>query len=574
MAALVLGYQAVEARTALVNAAARFEEVGVHVRLGHAAAARDAVQEARREARHADRMTGGLLWGLATRTPVLGDDMEAVRTVAQVARGLADNVLMQLVTASEELDPARLRPRDGRVDLGPLVRVRDEVVAADRELKWLASRAARIDTASLVPQLAGPVSRLQHELSEAATVSSRASYAVRLLPPMLGNQGPRTYLVLFQNNAEMRATGGIPGAVAVMRAENGRVTIESQGTVADLGFQEVVATSLTDEELALYGTRLLTYGADIGLTPDFPRVAELAQARWLAVQGQHVDGVVATDPVALSYLLRATGPVTLPDGSALTAANAVDRLLSKVYLTQPDPDLQDVFFAGVARVIFRHAMNRSGDAGEMLEALTRAAEEGRLLVWSSRSDEQALLAETSLAGALPRESGPSPFIGVFLNDGTAAKMEYYLEHRVDVSSIGCDRDGRQRLELRVTLTSRAPEDAAQLPESVIGDGETRDSGPRVPPGHMRLTVHVYAPVGGAIESSARDGRFAPLDVAEHLGHPVGAQTVDLAPGETHELTYRLLTGPSQPGRVSLRVTPGAHDGGVGTVGRSACRSTS
>jgi hypothetical protein len=91
---------------------------------------------------------------------------------------------------------------------------------------------------------------------------------------------------------------------------------------------------------------------------------------------------------------------------------------------------------------------------------------------------------------------------------------------------------------------------------------------------MRLTVHVYAPVGGAIEAFARDGRFAPLDVAEHLGHPVGAQTVELAPGETHELAYRLLTGPAQPGRVSLRVTPGVHDGGVGTVGRSACRSAS
>lgn len=566
----VLAYQALETRSALVTAVARFEEAGEHLRGGDAAAARDAVQEAGREAAHAEQLTSGPLWDLAAHAPVLGDDVAAVRTVAEISHRLADRVLLSVVTVGETLDPDELRAHDGRVDLEPLVHVRDLVVDADQELRELEATAAGIETQSLIPQLAGPVERMQRELSDAAELSAAASSAVRLLPPMLGGEGARNYLVLFQNNAEMRATGGIPGAVAVLRADNGRLTIERQGNLHDLGFDEVVPSELTDEETALYGTKLAAYGADMGLTPDFPRAARLARDRWLWMQGQRVDGVLATDPVALSYLLDATGPVEVPDGSTLAGSNAVERLLSEVYLTEPDRAAQDAFFAGAARAVFRHVLSAPGDAESMLEALMRSADEGRLLVWSGDRGEQALIAGTRLGGVLPREAGSAPFVGVFLNDGTAAKMQYYLDHRVDVRPVGCDAGGRQDLEVTVTLRSTAPDDAARLPESVIGWRSKSDLGPRVRPGHMRLNVHVYAPVGGAVESLRVDGRDAPVSVVEHLGHPVGSQTVELAPGEVHRLVYVLSTGAGQSGIPELRVTPGVRSSGVGTVGASAC----
>lgn len=569
----VLAYQALETRSALVTAAARFEDAGEHLRAGDAAAARVAVEEAGQEADRAERLTSGPLWVLASYAPAVGDDVAAVRTVAEISHRLADHVLLNVVTVGEALDPARLRADDGRVDLDSLVEVRDLVVDADLELRELEARAAGIDTGSLVGQLAEPVERMQGELAEAAQLSSAASSAVRLLPPMLGGAGARNYLVLFQNNAEIRATGGIPGAVAVLRADNGRLTIEKQGDIDDLGFDDEVPGRLTGDETALYGTKLAAYGADMGLTPDFPRTAQLARDRWLWMQGQRVDGVLATDPVALSYLLDATGPVEVPDGTTLAGGNAVERLLSEVYLTEPDRAAQDAFFAGAARAVFRHVLSAPGDSASLLEALMRSTEEGRLLVWSGDRSEQALLAQSRLGGVLPGESGPAPFVGVFLNDGTAAKMQYYLDHRVDVRPVGCDVGSRQELEVTVTLRSTAPHHAARLPESVIGTRKKSDLGPPVRPGHMRLNVHAYAPVGGAIESLRVDGREAPLSVVEHLRHPVGSQTVELAPGQSHELVYRLVTGPGQSGIPDLRVTPGVQSSGLGTVGPSACEES-
>ncbi|MBA2774339.1 MAG: DUF4012 domain-containing protein [Nocardioidaceae bacterium] len=59
--------------------------------------------------------------------------------------------------------------------------------------------------------------------------------AVKLLPPMLGPDGPRSYLVMFQNTAELRAAGGIPGAIAIIRAAGGKLRLTQQGDAGSLG---------------------------------------------------------------------------------------------------------------------------------------------------------------------------------------------------------------------------------------------------------------------------------------------------------------------------------------------------
>jgi len=51
-------------------------------------------------------------------------------------------------------------------------------------------------------------------------------------------------------------------------------------------------------------------------------------------------------------------------------------------------------------------------------------------------------------------------IGVYLNDGTAAKVGYYLRTDVIATSTQCRPDGSQEVTVRVTLTSTAPANAA------------------------------------------------------------------------------------------------------------------
>ncbi len=567
---VLVGYRALEARRALVDVAADLEKVSQDLHAGDTRAARSDLESAQADAERADEATGGPTWWVLTHTPVVGDDAEAVRTVAEVSRVLADDVLGDVIAASETLDPEGLRPEDGRVDLAHITQVAPSILAADRELRRQAAKVRAIDTGSLLAQVASPVERLQEKLEQAEATSSRAAYTVRLLPPMLGADGPRTYLVLFQNNAEVRATGGIPGAIAVLRTDRGKVSIVHQGTSADLGFHPQPPVRLTSQEVRLYERKLGMFAADINFTPDFPRTAEIARAMWRETQGEDVDGVLSADPVALSYLLQGTGPVRVPGGPLLSSSEAVNALLNGIYLTEPDEGLQNRYFAAAARAVFDAVAAGRGDPATVVDGITLAGEEGRLYAWSSRPGEERLLADTTFGGALPRQAGPSPYVGVFLNDGTGAKMQYYLDHRVDVRPVDCNDAGRQKLEVTVTLTSNAPADARNLPTSVIGPREGNRPYFGVRPGDMRMNVYLYAPIGGWIDASAVDGEETPMSEAEHDGHPVGARTVTLAPGQTRRLTYTVMTGLDQPEAVDLRVTPGVHTSGVGRVGRPVC----
>ncbi len=90
------------------------------------------------------------------------------------------------------------------------------------------------------------------------------------------------------------------------------------------------------------------------------------------------------------------------------------------------------------------------------------------------------------------------------------------------------------------------------------------------PGSMRVNTYLYAPIGGWIDASAVDGEEIPLNELEHDGHAVGSRTVEIAPGQTRTLTYTVMSGLDQPGKVNLRVTPGVRSSGVGMVGQSAC----
>ncbi len=149
---------------------------------------------------------------------------------------------------------------------------------------------------------------------------------------MLGADRPREYLLLFQNNAEIRATGGMPGSWARISAENGRIDMVEQGTASDFPTADSPVVPLTEAEVAVYGEEYGAYFQDPGFAPDFQRGAEIWAAHWARrFPDVDLDGVLAIDPVAMSYLLDGTGPVSA-EGRRLTSSNAVEELLSRPYL--------------------------------------------------------------------------------------------------------------------------------------------------------------------------------------------------------------------------------------------------
>jgi hypothetical protein len=557
------GYQALKAKTALEQVAVDFDTLRAQLASGDDSGARTTLADAQSHADEAARSTRGPGWWVSSKMPQVGPNVRAVRSVAGIADTLAADVLPDVVDASATLSPQRLKPVDGRIDLAPLRASAPSVVRAASRLATQSDRAGGIDVGPLAPQIAAPVRQLQAKIADAAGLADRASRAVRLLPAMLGGDGPRRYLFLFQNNAEIRATGGIPGSFALLRAHDGKLTLGRQDDSSTIASFPRSPTPITRQERALFGTALGRFFQDVNFTPDFPRSARLVSRMYEQRTGQAVDGVVSVDPIALSHVLVGTGPVRTISGQTLTADNVVQLLLSDVYAEIPDPARQNDFFNAVARDVFHAVSTGAGDPRAVLESLATSASERRLLVWSGRHDEQKLLAPTAVAGGLETGVTENPQVGVYFNAAVPYKLDYYLDYETSVASTRCV-DGRQRLTVTVDLASRVPRSFRRLTQYVAPDV------PQFKRGAIVTTMYFFAPVEGSVRTLSVDGEEHKLALQHLDGRPVFARTVVVIPGGSTKVSVDVLAGRGQTGTPDLRVTPGVRSTGIGPVSASAC----
>jgi len=512
----------------------------------------------------ADR-TDGPLWSVLSAAPVLGDDAAAVRTMSQTLSTLASDGVAPLVMSSAELDAGAFAPKHGTVPVDAVSGVAQPVGAGSRAFATARERLGQVDPDDLVGPVRRPYQDFLRVVEDGADALGVADKAIRLLPSMLGEQDGRRYLLIFQNNAEIRATGGIPGAVALVDARDGKIRMSRQATAVEFPELDAPVMPLTTDERAVFGTQLGTFLQDANFTPDFPRTAELLAARWRQRYGGHLDGVLSVDPVALSYLLEATGPLTV-DGVTLTSANVVDQLLHQSYLRLRLPVEQDVFFQHVARRVFDVVVSGAGSPQRLIEAFARGVEEGRLLVHAFDADERRQLAGTRIAGAFPSGASDRPQVGVYFNDATGSKMSYYLDYTAGVTATSCAA-GLQQLSGDLSIASQAPDDAASLPTSITGGAANG-----IPAGAQLVATDVYGPVGGTLGNFVLDGKKISSHIKHYHGRPVASLALYLDAGQDLELTWEMTTGARQPDDIDVEVTPGSQPGSKSSVAASNCRA--
>lgn len=549
------------------------EAAEVALRVGDLDRARSEVDEANGFADRAAWGTAGPHLWLAQQLPLVGDDVRSVRAVTQVSGELTGPLADDLFQLRTTLDPEQIRPHDGQVDLALFELARDQIQVAGADIAELDARLDFLDEADLLGPLGDRVHRFADEVDGLRALTEYGDGVLEMMPRLLGAEGSRRYVVVFQNNAELRSTGGIPTAFAVVEADRGRLSMRDQGTVPEFGgVHEKPVLPETAEERFLFDRKLAKYMPNANLTPHWPRTGALLQQMWLDKTGEKVDGVLSVDPVALSYVLRGTGPVQLRDGKVARSDNAVQLLLNQTYFDYAGQAAQNDFFEDSARRIFDFLVRGEGDAGTALRGVYDGVREGRGLAWLSDPAEQQRLSGGIVAGELRGdlsgeargEAEERPDIGVFLNDSTATKLDFYVSSQTDITREECLDNGGQVLQVTTTLRSRVPDAVDTFPELLIG---FRPAG-RV--GDLLTTVMAYGPVGSTIEDPTIDGRVGAPSYAELQGHPVVSRTVLLEPGEAIRLTWRIRTRPGQGGAPVLRTTPGAHTAGVGGVERAGC----
>jgi hypothetical protein len=545
-----ISLRALMAREELLGAIPLANRIGSQVLAGEEDLAAD-VEDLQRRATAAARLTSDPVWRAAEWVPVLGGNLTAFRESASMIDELARDALPPLAELAATFNVDSLSPQDGAFNLEVFTAAQPMLGEARDALDNADARAVSIDTENTIAQIGVAVDEVAGVVRKAKTAIDGIDTAASLLPSMLGAEGSRSYLLLSLNNSELRATGGLPGAVAVLNADEGKIALGELSSATALGEFEIPVLELTESEKTLYGDLLGTYMQDVNYTPNFARSGELAREMWRERTGQTVDGVLAVDPVALGYILRATGPVEAGSGITLTADNATDVLLSGVYNTIEGPDKQDSFFAGVTSQIFGAVTSGAADTAELMTALSLGASENRIHLWSADSAEQEKISSTSIAGAVPKSTDANTAFGVYFNDATGGKMDYYLSGGIGIASAVCRNDGRPNFDVRVKLESRAPADASSsLPPYVTGGGVYG-----VAPGNISTSVFVYAPEGSVPYSVTIDGQEYAFVSADDSGHSVAGVTVELTPGQQTEISMKFVGLAGAPDSVVLQHTP-------------------
>ncbi|MEU3657483.1 DUF4012 domain-containing protein [Streptomyces sp. NPDC032161] len=502
------------------------------------ASARERERRAHSAAAHAalaHRLTTGPAWYTATALPFLGGPATTVRGVAYVADRLAGDVLSPL---AEALPLSAPDSRGGGMSeaLAALQKHAPELVRAARVADEVQADVHALPRSTLLPTADRARVALQQQLDRLTPVMTDVSLAARVLPPMLGTQGKRRYFLAFQNIAEARGTGGLPGAFAVLRADRGRLSFERFGNNTEMETAKPDIDLGTEFNARYAGSDPTHVWPNSNMSPHFPYAARIWAEAWRKHTGERVDGALAVDPVTLSRLLRVTGPARMADGTELTADNVVDLTERASYAKYGDVARRKAFFVDAARAAATRLMGALDDTRRLpalLAAVNNVQQDGRLKVWSAHTTEQRLLESRPYSGTLPNR--PGPFAGLVVNNAAGGKLDYYLDRSLTWEAGPCT-GGARTVTVTMTLTNRAP--ASGLPDYVTMRG---DSPPyRTRPGDNRLLVSYYAGVGATLTDATLGGRRALLASGVERGHSVFTLDLELPAGSRRTLVLHLL----------------------------------
>jgi hypothetical protein len=489
------------------------------------------------------------VWSIAQLLPVIGANLSAVRQISVATDDAMTDVAAPLLEVATTIGPEGLAPEDGVLDLHPLADAIPAVTSADASVKRVTRYVARIDTDGAIDQVASAKTQLAELLGEISPIVETLDTVVPLLPPSLGSEAPRKYLVMFQNNAELRPLGGAALSFAVINVDAGRIQFEETIPVS---FSDFAAS---DPVLPLPDGVAELFRGTVGTYPSFTTAATVTQEMWKRDQGYAVDGILSMDPVALSYVLRATGPIALSTGDVLTSDSLVPLLLNGVYQRFDSGDLnadglqQDAIYSEAVDATFNRLTAGPLDVPAFISAISQGWNERRIAFWSAHEEEQKRV--VSLAEP-PVSDAATERVGLYLDDGVGAKLNYYLQQSVQLSQARCGADGATNYRVATTLVNTLPfESVRTLTGSVTGTFWKHG----LAPGQQRLGVTLYAPPGSRIVGATVDGVAVPVAPHHDTDYPVARLEVSVQPGESATVSYDVVAASAGSRALEAQLTP-------------------
>jgi hypothetical protein len=492
-----------------------------------------------------------------------------LNTAHGVLHGWAANILRVVPLERQNLDAVRagvdgtlpvlegalaLRGQLTRLERGGFVRSGHISMAAIKQLQGPLARTATsvtslVDrlrserTAWLIPTVWNGVSRSLAKAEELQTATTSGSDLSLLAPDLLGSNGPRSYLVLLVNNAEVRPSGGIVSGIGLLKIERGHFHLGAFHYYTDLAhkpYQRVTAPSDFERRYRRFNADT-TRWVNVTLSPDTGEVAAVARKLYQVTAGKDTDGAIIIDPRGVAALLPQSTQVQVPGThTKLTPRDLPRYVYSNAYrqLGGHTTTRHDALI-GIGKSAFQ-ALIRTGFGGRSdLKAAASAVAGGHVRLISFRPAEEEVLTRAGVTGSLLSNTQDRVFITETNFNGT--KLDFW-SHRTISHTCDVRAKGLTLCETTVALRNSIP---PGLTPYVAG---------KHPYGQLRSLLEVYLPRAAILQRVLLDGQPATFARQGEDGlRSVGVE-VRVAPGGTGHLLVDYAL-PQRDSGYSLGVTP-------------------
>ncbi len=306
------------------------------------------------------------------------------------------------------------------------------------------------------------------QYAQAAEIAlNEARPAVERLPGIAGADERRKYLVIFQNDNELRPTGGFMTAYAVVYVENGKVTPEKSDDIYELD-QKFRNKPPIPPELGRFLVSERTWNLrDMNIDPNFKNSMEIFYDYYQEVPGEpdDIDGIIAVDTVLLEKVVDVLGPIEVPGYGVFSAENSprcdcpqIIYALSEI-IDRPTPYIREDrkgILAPMMQSIIQKTYATDRNKWPRLAELLWQGIEGRHIQFYFMNEEDQSAAELiGAAGIIPNLPESGDYLTVIDANLAGAKSNLFVETSGVIEVLGIE-NGQVRKQVELTYRNTHP----------------------------------------------------------------------------------------------------------------------
>lgn len=284
-----------------------------------------------------------------------------------------------------------------------------------------------------------------------------------LLPKLVAINGNKSYLVLLQNNMELRPGGGFIGSFAKVSFEGGKLKKLDVNDVYAIDGQLGIHVE-PPKEIKEDLNQKDWFLRDSNWEPDFPTSARQAEWFYTKETGERVGGTFVLDVSAMEELLSAIGPLDLPDyKEKITAENLFERAITHAEIGFfPGSQAKKSFLTALTNEAFNKMFFSSQNNWPgIISALGRALDGKHAGIYLDDPELFSYVDAQNWVQTMPRASDQNKnqdFLSVVEANLGANKVNYYLDRSYNLETV-VGKEGEIKHRMRISYVNRSPSDA-------------------------------------------------------------------------------------------------------------------